>query len=79
MATELPRLNLTLPVDVMEGLQSLAGQRGETLSNVARSLLREALQRDEDAYYAQMVKTLDAEQGGKPLLTHKDVWAQFDS
>lgn len=72
MTTNLPRLNLTLPVEMMATIQAMAKNSGESASAVARRLLDQALEVDEDAYYIKLIE--DRKLTNTKLYTHEEAW-----
>lgn len=76
MPTELPRLNLTLPEELMADLQTIAKRQGETMSTIARQFLRQGIEMDEDIYYARLVEERDQahKKSGEKHLSHDEFW-----
>lgn len=75
MATQHPRLNVVLESELYDEIQKMAKQRGVSLSLMARDLLKEAIERYEDAYWEKVAKQRNKSLSKKSALTHKDVWS----
>ena len=74
MVTKQPRLNGVLEQETFKAVQKLSKREGVSMSLLARDLIRDALERSEDYYWAseaeERMKTLDR----KKLVSHKDAW-----
>ncbi len=75
MPAKNPRLNIVLEKEVFEALDNISKKRGISRSLLARDLIKEALEIQEDIYWAQVAterdKSLSEDQ--QPL-SHDDVW-----
>ncbi|MEK7474408.1 MAG: antitoxin, RHH family protein [Candidatus Coatesbacteria bacterium] len=73
MGTQLPRLNVVLEGPLFDELRRAARRDGLSASAKARDLIREALEIQEDAYFARVAGDRLGAARGKTL-THAQVW-----
>ena len=74
MVTKHPRLNVVLESELYDEIQKMAEKKGVSLSLMARDLLKEAIERYEDAYWEKVAKQRDKSFSKKSALAHRDVW-----
>lgn len=76
MPTGHPRINVVLEKPLYDSIFRLAKKDGVSLSLKARDLIREALELEEDIYWAEAAskraKTFDR----RKALTHQQVWGK---
>lgn len=72
MPTQNPRLNLTLNDDIMKSLNALAKKSKQTVSAVAKKLLEDALETQEDIYFSRLANERDTE--NTKWISHEEVW-----
>ncbi len=77
MPTKYPRLNVVLEPMVMDAVGRLARKDGVSRSMKARELIREALERYEDAYWAEKAHARMKGFKLRDALTHEQVWAHL--
>lgn len=71
MATAKKRINITVNDEFLEALKALQKLRqAPSLSAVVKDLAMEALELQEDLYFAQIVKERENEE----VLSHEEVW-----
>ena len=75
MVTQHPRLNVVLEEELYSEIQKMAKKKGVSLSLMARDLLKEAIERYEDAYWEKTTEQRSKSFSKKNALTHKDVWS----
>ena len=76
MVTKNPRLNVVLEKDVYAGVRKLAKGKGVSLSLMARDLLKEALERYEDAYWEHVADERQKSLSHQKTLPHKNIWGK---
>ena len=67
-----PRLNVVLDRELQKDLRLAARRRGKSLSAVAADLLRDALERDEDVFFARLSER--REKTGKRTYSDEEAW-----
>ena len=77
MATKNPRLMTMLERSLYERVKRAARAEGLSLSAKARDLLREALDLEEDAYWAAEGEKRLASFDPAQAKTHEEVWAPY--
>ena len=77
MPTKRPRLNVVLEPPTFYSVERLAKREGVSMSLKARDLIREALERYEDAYLAQRAHERAKTFVRSKALTHEQVWAHL--
>lgn len=77
MPTRHPRLNVVLEPPIYRSVKQLADRDGVSLSLKARDLIRDALERHEDAYLAELAHERAATFDRRKALTHEEVWAHL--
>ncbi len=75
MSTKNPRLNVVLERRLYTAIEKLAKRDGTSLSLKARDLIREALEYDEDIYWAKEADRREKTFDKKTALSHKQVWS----
>lgn len=71
MPTAKKRINITVDDDLYTDLTELQQLRGApSLSSIVIELAKEALELQEDLYFAKIADERDAEK----VITHKDIW-----
>ena len=74
MPTSHPRLNVVLERPLYKSLSRLAKKDGLSLSLKARDLIREAMELEEDIYWAKKAEARAKTFPKKGGLTHQEVW-----
>lgn len=74
MPTKNPRLNVVLESSLYETLGKLAHKKGVSLSLMARDLIKEALELQEDIYWQQVAREREKTFSYKKSLSHKEIW-----
>jgi predicted DNA-binding protein len=72
MATELPRVNITMDKQLFGMLSLFAKHEGSSLSAAAKELIKLGLEMQEDIYFSKLSEERLAK-GGKNI-PHKDAW-----
>lgn len=73
MGTSKKRVNLTIDDDLYKDFEQLKNLRNESsLSNVILDLAKEALEINEDLYFAKIAE----ERLKEKRISHKDVWSK---
>lgn len=72
MPTKNPRLNITLEKPLLAVLSNLAEKEHKSVSNLAKELLLEALERHEDEYLSKIADKRDVSKAKR--IKHTDVW-----
>ena len=75
MSTKNPRLNVVLEPDLFSGIAKLAQKQGVSLSLMARDLLKDAVERYEDAYWQKAAEKRDKNYSSTKALSHKDIFS----
>jgi len=74
MPTKNPRINVAVDKSIYSIIETLAKEKGVSMSMIIRDLIKEALEVNEDAFLADFAeereKTLDREE----TLSHEEVW-----
>lgn len=76
MPTKNPRLNVVVEAPLYQTIQRLARRNGLSMSLEARELLRQALELEEDATWAQRAHEREASAPRKRYLSHAQVWGR---
>lgn len=74
MSTKKPRLNVVLEPGLYKAISKLAKNHDMSLSLMARDLLKEAVERHEDAYWQAKAQERDKNFTAKNALPHQDIW-----
>ncbi len=77
MTTVNPRINVTLDKDTLGILGDIAQATHKSVASVAKELILQALELDEDAYWVKVSEERIAENKGKPLLSQEDVFKKL--
>ncbi|GAB7140279.1 hypothetical protein RsTz2092_02270 [Deferribacterales bacterium RsTz2092] len=72
MANANPRINVTVPVDVVAMLNSRARKQHIPVSRVASDLIVKAMEYDEDVYFSRIAEETEAT--NKRWISHEDAW-----
>jgi predicted DNA-binding protein len=72
MPTQNPRLNLTLNDEIMKALAALAKKSKQTVSAVAKDLLEDALEMQEDIHFSRIANERDTDKS--KWISSKDFW-----
>lgn len=75
MVTQNPRLNVVLDAALYDEIRKMAQKHGVSLSLMARDLLKEAIERQEDSYWDKVAQDREKSLSSKKVLTHQDVWS----
>ena len=74
MPTKNPRINVAVDKSIYSIIETLAKEKGVSMSMITRDLIKEALEVNEDAFLADFAeereKTLDREE----TLSHEELW-----
>lgn len=76
MPTKNPRLNVVVEEPLYQTIQRLAKRNGLSMSLEARELLRQAIELEEDATWAQKATEREASVPRKRYLSHAQVWGR---
>jgi metal-responsive CopG/Arc/MetJ family transcriptional regulator len=74
MPTKNRRINMVLDDSLFEAIDELASRRGSSRSTVARDLLMDALEMQEDIGLAQVAAEREAGYEPETAVSHDDVW-----
>ena len=74
MPTKNRRINMVLDDSLFEAIDELASRRGSSRSTVARDLLMDALEMQEDIGLAQVAVEREAGYEPETAVSHDDVW-----
>ena len=72
MPTEKKRINLTVDDRTYRALQRLSAKRTESVSSVSLSLIEQALELQEDFYFARIAD--ERLEGKDKRVSHDEVW-----
>ena len=72
MATKHPRINFTASPETAHILGLMAKQKGKSVSAIANSLIEQAIEDQEDAYWLKIAH--ERATSGEPYLSHEEVW-----
>lgn len=72
MPTKNPRINITLEESIAGLLAKLAQQEHKSVSNLAKELVLEALERREDRVLSAIARSRDVAKAKR--IKHKDAW-----
>ena len=72
MATKNPRLNITFEPEIVSLLTAIAKKEQRSISNVAKELVREALEKREDAALSALAEERIAKK--EKIVSHDDAW-----
>ena len=72
MPTKNPRINITLEESIAGLLAQLAKQEHKSISNIAKDLVLEALERREDLALSALAEARDIVKAKR--IKHEDVW-----
>ena len=72
MPTDNPRINVTLEPELAKIIQGLAKINKQTISNIAKELILDALESREDIALAKIAKIRDTT--NKKTISHKNAW-----
>jgi predicted DNA-binding protein len=67
-----PRLNITLEPEYIEMLTDISVKRSQSISAVAKMLILEALELQEDLYFSELAE--DVERRTTKWVSHEDAW-----
>lgn len=67
-----PRLNITLEPEYIEMLTDISVKRSQSISAVAKMLILEALELQEDLYFSELAEK--REQENTKWVSHEDAW-----
>ncbi|MBN9564642.1 MAG: hypothetical protein J0G29_00865 [Alphaproteobacteria bacterium] len=73
MPTKKPRLNITFEESTLTLLSQLAEAENKPISNIAKALIIEALERREDIYFSALAEERE-KSNQAPLVSHEDAW-----
>ena len=72
MPTQQPRLNLTLDDEIMDMLKGLAKKAHTSVASVAKEMLLDGLDLQEDIYFSELAARRDTKNAR--WLSHEEVW-----
>jgi hypothetical protein len=72
MVTTNPRINITVPPEIVGVLSDKAQRERVSLSRTTLELIQVALERDEDIYYSKLAENI--ERKNKKWHSHKAAW-----
>lgn len=75
MATKHPRINVTLDPETAKFLAFMAAKQNKSTSAVARDLIEQAIETDEDAYWIKVAE--ERIQSGEKYISHEEAWKDF--
>ena len=75
MPTKNPRVNVVLDEVLYQNVKLLAEKDGVSLSTEVRSLLKEALELQEDLSLAEFAGAREQSWNASKVLSHKKVWS----
>jgi len=78
MATNKPRINITVEPDMMHLLEELAQQKQQPVADLCRDFLKSGLALIEDQVLSQIADARDSEITPDKLVDHDTFWQQFD-
>jgi predicted DNA-binding protein len=70
--TRLHRINLSIEPNLAEDLELLAKTTHKTVAGLAKELIIDALDRNEDLYLSKLANELDVE--GAKTISHEEFW-----
>lgn len=74
MPTKNRRINMVLDDSLFQAIEELASRRGSSLSTVARDLVADALEMQEDLGWLQIAAEREASYESESADSHTDVW-----
>ena len=74
MPSKNPRINIVVEPPLYEQIETLAEQRGISMSMVTRDLIKEALEVEEDIALGNLADERDKTFSEESALSHADVW-----
>lgn len=74
MATKHPRINIALEEPLYARIQELARVKGFSLSMVARELIKDAIEIEEDSLLTSFAEERDTNFDTSQALSHEEVW-----
>lgn len=72
MATKNPRINFTPSPETAAILALMAKQKGKSISAITNSLVEQAIEDHEDAYWCKIAK--EREESGEGYVSHEEAW-----
>jgi len=76
MPTKNPRINVAVDNELYRTIQALSRKRGVSMSMVARDLIREAVDIEEDLALADFAAEREQTMDKHPTLSHEDAWSE---
>ncbi len=74
MPTKNRRINMVVDDSLFQALEELASRRGRSLSTVARDLVSDALEMQEDVGWQEIAAEREASYEPESAESHTDVW-----
>ncbi len=74
MPSRNPRINIVVEPPLYEQIETLAEQRGISMSMVTRDLIKEAMEIEEDIALGELAEERDKTFSEESALSHADVW-----
>ncbi len=74
MPTKNARLNVVLEPELYESIRRMARKSGLSMSLVARELLKQAVELQEDSYWNEIARKRDNSFSLDSGLSHEEVW-----
>lgn len=76
MSTKHPRINVVSEPEMYYAIKKLSKKKGVSMSLMARDLLREALEIQEDIYWAKKAEKRLKNFDPKKAIKHEDFWRE---
>jgi len=74
MPTKNPRINVSVEKPIYSIIETLAKEKGVSISMVTRDLIKEALEIYEDVFLANFAEEREKTFGKDMSLSHEEVW-----
>jgi len=74
MPTKNPRINISVDQPLYSIMQELANEKGISMSMLARDLIKESLEMQEDAALSAFAEKRESSFDPAGALTHEEVW-----
>ena len=74
MPTKNPRINISVDKPLYSIMQGLANEKGISMSMLARDLIKESLEMQEDAALSAFAEKRESSFDPASALTHEEVW-----
>ena len=74
MPTKNPRINVAVDKSIYSTIETLAKEKGVSMSMITRDLIKEALEINEDAFLADFAEERERTMDKENTLSHDEVW-----